>query len=144
MQAQTLDASSSTSGSVSNSACVVMDYLSQPSPSSGPPLLSASWSPPLFWGTTQVALAEPVPALGVVEPGEDDLLLQPANAITKTNAATQRMTSGCFISRLPFACARRARLTCPTTRAAVRWFTQCPVFAGTFLAATAWQTRARR
>src|SRR5436190_14106827 len=36
-----------------------------PSPSLGPPLLSASWSPPLFCGMPAVALLPPEPALGL-------------------------------------------------------------------------------
>jgi hypothetical protein len=37
------------------------------------------------------------------------LLLQPANASTMTSAATQRMTSGCLISGLPFERSRLVR-----------------------------------
>ena len=33
------------------------DHTSQPSPSLGPPLLSASWSPPLFCGIVHVVVA---------------------------------------------------------------------------------------
>src|SRR3954454_7958292 len=42
-----------------------------PSPSSGPPLLSASWSPPLFWGTPFLAAGDAFLCAGEAFLGSD-------------------------------------------------------------------------
>src|SRR5436190_10584476 len=84
-----------------------------PSPSLGPPLLSASWSPPLFWGMPAVELDAPEPApeadAAGADVGVEELLLdpppQPATAIASATTAAPvaaskrdlRMTS--FLSR---------------------------------------------
>ena len=64
-------------------------HLSQPSPSFGPPLLSASWSPPLFCGITQGAVdGELAPlAAGVFEGVAVLPLWHPPSASSMTSAA---------------------------------------------------------
>lgn len=49
-------------------SCRGVGHLSQPSPSLGPPLLSESWSPPLFCGMLQTVV-DPPPGEGAVVTG---------------------------------------------------------------------------
>ena len=75
-----------------------------PSPSLGPPLLSASWSPPLFCGIPEADDPPPELDAAEVEAGAEALLdeleelpPQPATARAITTRAGPRKWRGCFL-----------------------------------------------